>query len=209
MSSETQSPRHKKRIGETTGDSTNSKQKKRQPRPPKKITERYLTNSGLYYLQRFPASTAQFRKVMMRKIAKSLKHHKTPTEDQAAEMLDNITEKFVEYGYLNDKAYAHGLVQSLRNRGTSQAKISAKLREKGIYGELLQQAMEVENPKEEDLKAALTYLRKKRRGIFALKDRENGYDKDLAALARQGFNFDTAKTALDMDLEDISQIMED
>lgn len=179
--------------------------KQKTPHPPKKITEGYLLNSGLYYLQRFPASTTQFRRVMIRKIFKSIKHHNAPEEDEATAMLDAVMNKFIEYGYLNDKAYASGLVLSLRNRGTSQAKISAKLREKGIQGELLEETLYIENPEEEDLRAALIYLKKKRRGIFTLRDKENAQQKDLAALARQGFSYNTANTALNMDINEASK----
>ncbi len=184
-------------------------QKKKKPRPPKKITASYLSNSGLYYLQRFPASTAQFRKVMMRKITTSIKHHNDPEESKALEMLDEVTNKFIEYGYLNDEAYAGALVKSLRNKGTSQARISSKLHEKGIVGDLLKKVLHVENPKQEDLKSALIYLKKKRRGLFALRDKENAYDKDLSALARQGFSYEIANTALKMSINEVAEYLED
>ena len=47
---------------------------KREPPAPKKrkkITLSYLENAGAYYLERFSASEAQFRKVMGQKIYKS------------------------------------------------------------------------------------------------------------------------------------------
>ncbi len=209
MSENAQSPDDINSAEQESSYSSRRPQKKKTPRPPKKITESYLANSGLYYLQRFPASTAQFRRVMMRKISKSLKHHEEPEENKALEMLDAVTDKFIEYGYLNDPAYAKGLVKSLRNRGTSQAKISAKLREKGIQGDLLNQALHVENPREEDLKSALIYLKKKRRGIFTLRDKENAHEKDLAALARQGFSYDVANTALNMSIDETAEYFSD
>lgn len=48
---------------------------RREAKPPKKISERYLYNSGLAYLQRFPSSSSNFQRVMMRKINNSCRHH--------------------------------------------------------------------------------------------------------------------------------------
>ena len=48
---------------------------------PKKITPEYLKNSSLYYLSRFSTSSANLKRVMMRKVERSANYHGTDPED--------------------------------------------------------------------------------------------------------------------------------
>lgn len=174
--------------------------KKKAIKAPKKITASYLENSGLYYLQRFPSSVANFRRVMRMKIKKSITHHKNPSFDEAHEWLENLIERLCDLGYLNDPAYAKGLTRSLKNRGSSKAKIAAKLYEKGIPEDLKTPLLESIDARSEK-RAALTYLQKKRKGAYAKEEQDyEAQQKTLAALARQGFSYDTASSVLDMSI---------
>jgi len=73
----------------------------------KKLSERYLRNSGEYYLNRFPASSKHFEIVMTRKIDRSIRDH--PDQDKT-EWVTHVRETLVPYfenlGFLNDEMLA-------------------------------------------------------------------------------------------------------
>ena len=100
------------------------------PKTPRKISERYLYNAGLHYLKRYTASVAHFKRIMTRKIDKSLKHHNEPSQEECLKLLQGITEKMIELGFLNDDQYTIGMVTSLRKRGASGGTSLAKLSQK-------------------------------------------------------------------------------
>ncbi|NQZ13346.1 MAG: RecX family transcriptional regulator [Alphaproteobacteria bacterium] len=194
-------------IGEP-GGRMRSEQKKSQKKPkvPKKISERYLHNSGLAYLQRFATSSAHFKTVMMRKIDKSCRHHKDQNKDDCEGLLDELIPKFQELGLLNDDAYIRGVVTSCRRRGLSSAKIKQKLAQKGINQDLIETAIseyDVENDSG-DFPSALIFIKKKKLGAYDL-DQKKDYQKSLAMMARAGFQYGIAEKALNLTPEQIEE----
>lgn len=179
--------------------------RKKEAKPPKKITETYLTNSGKYYLERFPASTEQFRRVMSRKINKSCKAHQDQNPETCFTALENVIRKFQEIGFLNDAGYAAGLARSLKNRGWPRSRILMRLKEKGISADIIDEAVEEAAP-DEDFRNALIWMRRKRLGAFATTEKTQ--DKSLAALARAGFDYHTASRALELSKDEIVEILE-
>ncbi|PZQ48106.1 MAG: RecX family transcriptional regulator [Micavibrio aeruginosavorus] len=179
--------------------------RRREKKPPKKITEKYLYNSGLAYLQRFPTSTPHFRRIMGRKIDRSCNYHKDQPKEDCISLLDKTVEAFVRMGLLNDEMYLGGMVNSLRRRGLSKQAILSKLQQKGLAQEniltVLRDYDEDTGVANGDLTAALKLARRKKLGPFR---REGDFDKnkELAALARAGFGFDIAQKALGMDEEE-------
>lgn len=179
-------------------------------KPPKKITEKYLYNSGLAYLQRFPASTAHFRRVMTRKIDRSCKHHKEQDREASLALLDGAIATFTRMGLLNDDAYLTGMVNSLRRRGLSRQAILSKLQQKGLNSaqilETVAHYAEAYSAGSSELIAALMLARKKRLGPFR---RAEEYDrnKELAALGRAGFDFDVAQKALAMPQQEAENLL--
>lgn len=188
----------------------------------KKITERYLYNAGLYYLERFPASIAHFRTVMMRKIDRSMQDHPEQDRNQAIKWLDeNVIKRFVELGYLNDRLYTRGVVTSLRRKGASRQKILMTLKQKGVERELTEEILadidadmrdegmvaeqgEFSAQYKAELEAALRFCRKKRMQATDYQDQRLDAEaqqklrhKYLGRLARQGFSYDIAVKALE------------
>ena len=179
-------------------------------KPPKKITEKYLYNSGLAYLQRFPASTPHFRRIMGRKIDRSCTYHKDQDREACQKMLDATVETLVRQGMLNDDAYLQGMVNSLRRRGQSTQAILSKLQQKGMGQEAILKAIRThdedrgsQNP---DLAAAVMLMRRKRIGPFR-KSPEGEKTKELASLARAGFGFDIAQKALALEQDEAEEIL--
>ena len=186
----------------TTRDDKNNRQKTKTVKKPRKITPDYLHNAGLYYLERFSSSVANFKRVMKRKIDRSCQFHETET-GPAYEMLDAVTEKFVTLGLLNDEIYSRSKTTSLRRKGGSRRKIQLKLREKGLDGDTIDQSLAqvdaeaLSNGEDPELNAAMAYIKRRRIGPFRRKQDEKAADKDLASLARAGYSYDIAKKALE------------
>ena len=190
------------------------------PKTPKKITQRYLHNAGLHYLQRFTASSGHFRFIMMRKIHKSCKHHTDQSLEACEKMLDAVIADFEELGYLNDAAYCKGMVASLRRRGASRKAITMKLKQKRLTAEDIEAALTLidsEIPDEDpDLRAAILYAKKKRLGPFARgnkiaamteEEKTKAKNRALGSLARAGYSFHIAQTVLDMSPDEAANIM--
>lgn len=183
---------------------TKNKPQKQRPKRPKKISDRYLYNSGLAYLQRFPASSSHFRSVMMRKIDKSCRFHVEQDKEECAKMLDALIPQFQELGLLDDAAYLKGMVVSLRRRGLSSAVIRLRLQQKGYNADEIatelkkHDAEEYESGENGDINAAMIFARKKRLGPFDKENRKTP-EKSLAAMARAGYSYDIAKRVLETD----------
>jgi regulatory protein len=183
---------------------------KTQAKLPRKITGDYLHNSGLYYLQRFAASSAQFRRVMARKVERSCQAHPEQDREQCLKLIDALVEKFQRSGLLDDDLYLRGSVLSLRRRGLSARAIEAKLAAKGLTADQIRPALarqdEETGSTEPDLQAALRLARRRRAGPFS-REVQNDQSKAMAALARAGFDYQTARKALSMSLEDAEAML--
>ncbi len=178
--------------------------KRKEPRKPKKISETYLHNAGLYYLQRFAASKDKFRQVMIRKIKKSQREHPDQDYEACLQMLQETIIKFENVGLLNDETYAQGLITTLIRQGRSSKYIALKMREKGIEKELIgttkkwyikrNQITDIE----QEINAANIFARRKKLGRYDI-DKKFDFDKSLGKFARAGFSYHTAKKVLETD----------
>ncbi len=196
---------------QTKPQRSDSKPKKKTPR---KITPSYLRNSGLFYLQRFPASSDHFRTVMLRKIKRSCNHHTDQDFDECTAMLDTLIESFITDHILDDQGYINGMINSLRRAGKSRKAIFARLMAKSVPSDKIESALKTydednfEDPFEAEFLSALTFARKKRLGLFDNKEKYD-FEKSLAILARQGFQYDTARKIMEIKREGIATLPED
>ncbi|MBL4804999.1 MAG: RecX family transcriptional regulator [Alphaproteobacteria bacterium] len=187
------------------GSSAGHRQKKR--KTPKKITESYLHNSGLYYLQRFSTSTENFRRVMMRKVDKSCRAHPEQKFNECEKLVGELIAKFIKSGLLDDKLYARGVVNSQRRSGKSVLAIQGYLRSKGLHADIIEQTLAEfnedhdKNPAEAEFESAMIFARKKRLGPFRTSD-DFDIQKELGRLARAGYSYDTARRVLDKNIDD-------
>jgi len=177
-----------------------------QPKKRKKITSTYLENAGAYYLQRFSASIAQFRKVMERKISNSCRDHPDQDKQESVALLDAVIEKFVGLGYLNDEYYAKMIVSGLNQKGASLSRITMTLKQKGVPPELIEIVLP-RRTRDEDKLSALLWAKKKRLGAFATRQRENEKQKGLSSLARAGFDYDIANWVINLSMDEIDELM--
>ena len=172
---------------------------KTERRPPKKATAKHLENVALWYLQRFAASADSLRRVLMRRVEKSARAHDTDREEGAA-FVEDIIARFRRSGLLDDRVYAEGRTLSLHRRGISTHGIRARLAAKGVGADDIDAALAMlrDETNDPDLTAAIAYARRRRIGPWRTRgDREERRERDLAALARQGFGYDIARRVIE------------
>ena len=195
------------RASARNSKSENAARKQTGKKRPKKITETYLHNAGLYYLERFASSSGNFREVMLRKVKRSCMFHTDQDHEKCAAMVDTLVEKFISSGLLDDTIYTRGKVSSLRRRGKSARSIQTYLRAKGLPPALIKQELDRYNEehhttdKDAEYQAALTFARKKRIGPFR-GDKDEDIQKELGRLARAGFSYDTSRSVLNYKSEE-------
>lgn len=173
-------------------------------RGPKKATPERLERSALFYLERFASSSENLRRVLMRRVDASAREHGTDPEE-GARFIDTLIERYQRAGLLDDAAYADARVAGLHRRGLSDRAIAMKLRQKGVPGDLIDKSLETLR---EDLRAdgvdpnweaAMNYARRRRIGPFRKTARAENRERDMAALGRQGFDYETARRIVDAD----------
>ncbi len=189
-----------------------SDNKRKKPRTPRKITRQYLHNAGLYYLERYAASSAHFEFIMKRKIMKSCAHHTDQSQEDCYALLRDLIKKFQDLGLLDDAQYTKAMVQSLRRQGKSKRFIFAKLSSKGVPVELTEQHLQTYDEdfgheRNSERYAALVYSRKKRLGPFHSR-KETPYEKALGSLARAGFSYEIAQDVLGLSYEEAQEILQ-
>lgn len=182
-------------------------------RGPRRATARYLENAALYYLQRFASSSANLRRVLMRKVDRSARFHGTDPGEGAA-LVDALIARFEKSGLLDDRTYAEARVRSLRRRGDSARLIRAKLAAKGLDGETIEAALAAcaeEDAGDPELAAAAALARRRRLGPYRnARARKTMREKDLAALARAGFSYDVARRVVEAEsAEDLAAAVTD
>jgi regulatory protein len=175
-------------------------------RSPRKVTAKSLENAALHYLQRFATSAENLRRVLMRRVERSVRAHDTDRDDTdrevGAALVDALVERFVAAGLVDDRVYAEGRALSLHRRGTAARVIRGRLRQKGVGDDDIEAALATvaEEHPDGDLAAAVNLARRRRLGPYRSTGPEpDRRQRELAALARAGFSYDIARRVLDGD----------
>jgi regulatory protein len=170
---------------------------------PKPATPERLERVALFHLERFASSAENLRRVLMRRVQKSVQIHGTdPAEGAAA--VEALVERFLKAGMLDDRVYAEARVSRLHRRGASARKIAASLAEKGIDRELIGTTLDEDDSETGhtvrpggDLAAAAALARRRRLGPYRLPEQRADFrQKDLGTLARAGFGRTIAEQVL-------------
>lgn len=185
----------RKRAGNRGPQNGDRQRKKRQPM---KATAAALERSAQRYIERYETATGHLRRLLMIKVARSAQAHGTDAEEGAA-AVEALLDRFQRAGVLDDRRFARARVRSLHRRGCSRAMISARLAAKGVARAVIEEALEeVEGAAgDRDLAAALTFARRRRLGPYRPEGRAERRERDLAALGRQGFGYETARRVID------------
>lgn len=172
------------------------RKKRRKPKP---ATAARLEKAALAHIDRYATSAANLRNVLMRRVERSVRLHDTD-RSEAAEWVDAIIAKLLERRLLDDTAYARGRANSLHRSGASRRKIAGMLQQKGLGRDDIEAALAALDAAygNTDMVAAYNYARRRRLGPYRLPEaREERRERDLAALARAGFGYDTARRVVD------------
>ena len=174
-------------------------------RPPRKqrraprVTPEALTRAAHHYLERYATSAENLRRVLRRRVARAARLGEVD-ETAAAEAIEAILARLTEAGVLDDRAYADARARSLHRRGASARAIRARLIKTGVDPDLIETAVEArsEGSGDAELLAALAFARRRRLGPYRPPaERDARRERDLAALARQGFDYDVALKVID------------
>ncbi len=165
---------------------------------PKRITAERLERSALHYLQRFASSSANLRRVLLRKVQVSAAFHEEDPAEGTAQV-EALIARYLAAGLLDDEGFAAAKATSLHRRGVSRVGIRGRLAQKGLNGEQVAKALDDlgEEPGGSELAAACALARRRRLGPYRIKDREDNRRKDMGTFARAGFGSQVAHRVLD------------
>jgi regulatory protein len=171
-------------------------QRRHGPRP---VTPERLEKIALFYLERFASSAENLRRVLARRVERSAWAHGT---DRAAglEAAAAIVRRLQAAGLLDDRSYAEAKAASLQRRGRPLRGIRRELAQRGVAREDIETATAAlaDAAAEPDLAAAIALARRRRLGPWrAAEARSEARSRDLAALGRAGFDYDTARRVID------------
>ncbi len=162
-------------------------------RGPAKADRDTLHRAALVYLGRYASSVENLRRVLLRRVERSARAYGTERAHGAA-MVDEIIDRLQRAGLLDDTAYAEGKAASLHRRGASCRLIRARLAAKGVAdGDIERALASLEPDGDADRAAAVAYARRRKIGPWRHTARAEYRERDLAALARQGFDYETAR----------------
>ncbi len=179
----------------------------RYERKVKRVNPAYLERAALHYLERFASSSANLRRLLLRRVDASATAHGTDPQE-GRDWVEALIQRYIRSGLLNDGLYAEMKASGLQRRGGSTRVIRQKLMAKGLDGDQVDRALsslEGAEEGESEWNAALAYARRRRLGGFrpdrGLSDDEARVrrDKDIAAIARAGFDLETARRVIDLE----------
>jgi regulatory protein len=174
---------------------------------PRPITATSLENVAMHYLERFAGSTADLRRVLLRRVRRAAESA-TGDDDRTAvamrrtdgaALVEALIAKLQSSGILDDRRYAETRAASLHRRGGSRRAVAARLAQHGVERDLITEAIDAmaENGGDGDLVAAGAFAKRRRLGPFRLgASAPASRLKDMAALARAGFDQNTARRVL-------------
>jgi regulatory protein len=157
------------------------------------LTAQQLENAALHYLGRFASSSANLRRILIRKVARA------GAGDDGEALVEALVARYLASGLLDDRAYAVQTATRLARRGASRYGIAAKLRQKGVGPDLVEETFgELASAGNSELQAACALARRRRLGPYRTAAlRAQWRQKDMASLARAGFGLDIARRVLE------------
>lgn len=160
----------------------------------KKITHQRLYNITLYYLSRYDSCSAKVRDMLKRRILKDVQAG-ADMPSEVNQWIDAIIQRVQELGYLDDRCYVQNQVRIMSNAGKSARFMTMKFTQMGIDADLIDEALDA--AEDDDLARAKQLVKRKKLGWLRPQSvRVDYYKKDLAALGRAGFSYETARQAL-------------
>jgi regulatory protein len=154
-----------------------------------------LEEWALAYLARYASSTANLRRVLMRRARRRLGAERDRVSAADA-LIEALVTRYRDAQLVDDAAYATARTRRDLAQGHSLRRIAAGLAAKGVGATEAAAAIGAlrEGAADPDLVAAVAFARRRRLGPFRAQKRDQ--DRELAAFARAGFARHTAEVVL-------------
>ena len=167
-------------------------------RKPRQATPERLRKAALSYIDRYATSSANLRDVLMRRVRRSAQLHGTDLK-KAGLWADELVADLVSRNLVNDFLYAESRTLSLYRSGASRRKIEMFLKSKGVEQADIMAALNAleETDPDAEFTAACRHAQRRRLGPWRRDDRTARRDRDLAAMARAGFEYQIASQIID------------
>ena len=163
-----------------------------------------MEKSAFYYLRRYSSSSENLRRILLKRIKRSARYH--GTDVPAGQIwVNEIIEKFLANKLLDDIRYAEMKCLSFHRNGGSKQTIRKKLQEKGIPPDIIEHTYSLleQYSVDPELIAAAITARRRRLGPYRSGGHRNNFrEKNLASLARAGFNYSVASWVIDVETID-------
>lgn len=170
--------------------------RQKQPKTLPPVNRETLAKAALSYLNRRDASRDKLAGHLQRWALRSASPSELP---QLKPLIQELLERYQASGLIDDERLAHNAVRSLRARGKSARAIAHKLAAQGVQSGSIDAALSADRREDagSELRAAKALVQKRKLGMFRPSpERAEKRRKDLAVLARAGFDFDTCRKAL-------------
>ena len=172
------------------------------------VTVDEMRNFSLVYIEKYAPSKQQLKTYLLKKYLKT----KIPNinKKNINDLIDVVLEDLEKSKFVNDKFYSKSKAQSLIRRGSSINKIRNYLISKGVQDKYISDTINdiKDNNEDQDFFSAIKVCKKKRIGPARIEDnRPLFYKKDIAVLARSGFDFETSKKVMDLNKAEYSKII--
>ena len=166
-------------------------------RSAKPATAAYLERAALHYLERYGGSAERVRRVLAKRVKRSVEELGTDARE-GARAIDEVIAKLRRLGYVDDARFASARARSMRKRGKSARAVRAALAAQGIAPELVEEVLADEEGEDPELEAARAVVKRRRLGPHRTDEGARLAEKqrDLARLARAGFSYAVAVRAL-------------
>ena len=160
-------------------------------KPAKPITRASLERAALRYLSQRGASRAQLASNLRRRVQRAIARGDELGTGETDGWIEEVLDRMESWGYLDDPRFARSKTRSMRQSGASRRKIESRLMQKGIDRDVIKSTLGDE-PDQTELEAAQRLVERRRFGRNPERKQ-----KELAALARAGFSYGIARTALE------------
>jgi regulatory protein len=155
-----------------------------------------LESAALRYLERFDCSVARLRKVLGERVTQAARAGAAEA-DQAPAVVEELLARYQASGLIDDQRFAKNFVDGQRLRGASRRVIEQKLRQRGIPPQIVQELLPQRESVDNELAAAHAFAKRRRLGPHRKPETRDAHRrKDLLAMARAGFDYETAQRVL-------------
>ena len=172
------------------------------------VTVEEMRNFSFAYIEKYTPSKQQLKIFLLKKYLST----KIPNVNKKniTDLIDVVLEDLEKTRFINDKFYSNSKAKTLIQRGSSINKIRYYLLSKGIGDEYIKETIDKikENNEDQDFFSAIKICKKKRIGPSRNENnRPLFYKKDIAILARSGFDFETSKKVMELKKDEYLKII--